>query len=142
MATRKRLPADRNSITHRVEIQDERGGVCDVYMTVGLYPLKAKEKPGELFLKSGKMGSAMRGMLDIVGLQASLLMQYGVPLQVICDKMKGVGFEPCGKTDDPDIPECKSVPDYVFRWMEKRFLERTNGRSYDTKISKEILEDK
>jgi len=130
MATRTRLPADRKSITHRVEIRDERGGVCDVYMTIGLYPTKrkGKEKPGELFLKSGKIGSSMRGMLDTLGVQTSLLLQFGVPLHTICDKMKGVQFEPSGKTDDPGIPECKSVTDYVFRWMENRFLGEANGR--------------
>ena len=136
MATRKRLPTDRTSITHRVEIQDERGGLYDIYMTVGLYPMKRKQKPGELFLKSGKIGSSMRGMLDILGVQTSLLLQYGVPLQVICDKMKGVGFEPRGKTDDPDIPECKSISDYIFRWLELRF----NG--HNTEAREEIPKGK
>ena len=121
-----------------MEIQDERGGVYDIYMTVGLYPLKHKQKPGELFLKSGKIGSSMRGMLDILGVQTSLLLQYGVPLQVVCEKMRGVSFEPSGKTDNPEIPECKSVTDYIFRWMENRFLSGIHGNN--TKAREEVSE--
>ena len=123
MAKRKRLPPNRESITHRVQIYDETGGATDGYITVGLYPIKRKRKPGEMFLKTGKVGSTMRGLLDILGIQTSLLLQYGVPLTVICKKMKDVKFEPSGKTDNPQIPTCTSLTDYVFTWLEKEFTQ-------------------
>ncbi len=121
MATRKRLPSNRDSITHRVQIYDDTGGATDVYITVGLYPMKRKRKPGEMFLKTGKVGSTMRGLLDILGIQTSLLLQYGVPLSVVCKKMKNVKFEPSGKTDNPQIPTCHSLADYIFTWLEMEF---------------------
>ena len=119
--SRKRLPTDRQSVTHRVQIRNVTGGDYDLYIIVGLYPGK-KPKPGELFLKIGKVGSTMRGMLDLLGLQTSLLLQNGVSLESICDKMEGTQFEPRGATDDPDIPECSSLADYTFRWLRLRFL--------------------
>lgn len=120
---RKRLPATRPSITHRVEIQDSVGGVHDIYLIVGLYPANGRRKtrPGELFIKVGKEGSTLRGLLDVIGIQTSLLLQTGMALREIAAKMKDVTFEPSGRTDDPSIPECSSMVDYIFRWMEKEF---------------------
>ena len=138
--TRKRLPTDRPSITHRVQITDERGGQFDIYIVVGMYPSKRanlfadalrlgyipkpgtpRPKPGEVFVKVGKIGSTMRGMLDVVGIQASLLLQNGVKLTDICTKLEGTRFEPHGPTDNTDIPDCTSIVDYMFRWLRHTF---------------------
>ena len=138
---RKRLPDKRVSVTHRVQITDERGGQFDLYITVGLYPSKRatlfaeaiakgymprpgtpRPKSGELFLKMGKVGSAMRGLLDVIGIQTSLLMQNGVPLGDVCAKLEGTMFEPHGSTDNPSIPTCTSIVDYVFHWLRETFI--------------------
>ena len=114
-AIRKRLPDTRESITHKVTIEG-----ADLYVIVGLYP--DTNMPGELFLKMGKVGSTMRGLLDILGIQTSLLLQNGVELEDLCRKMVGVSYEPKGWTSNPEIRTCSSVSDYVFKWMERRFL--------------------
>ncbi|KKN47203.1 hypothetical protein LCGC14_0665440 [marine sediment metagenome] len=113
---RKRLPDERASVTHRVVIDWS----TDLYIIVGLYP---DGQPGELFLKVGKVGSTLRGLLDILGIWTSILLQVGVPLDDLCEKMIGVSFEPKGRTNNKDIPECASIADYTFRWLRWRFLD-------------------
>jgi len=116
--SRERLPDTRESITHRVELTDPISGVHDIYLIVGLYP---DGRPGELFVKVGKEGSTIRGLLDTIGIQTSLLLQYGVSLDHICQKLQDVKFAPYGKTDNPKIPECSSITDYIFHWLDKTF---------------------
>ena len=115
-ATRHRLPDERPSVTHRVTIDYS----TDLYIIVGLYP---DGHPGELFLKGGKVGSTLRGLLDILGIWTSVLLQVGVPLDDLCQKMIGVSFEPKGRTSNPAIRDCSSIADYVFRWLKLRFLD-------------------
>jgi len=117
-AVRKHLPDNRQSITHKVVIDR----ITDLYITVGLFP--DTEQPGEVFFVVGKVGSTLRGMLDLLGIQTSLLLQYGVELPDLCDKMIGVSFAPSGMTNNPDIPVCSSLADYGFRWLKLRFVER------------------
>lgn len=119
MPRRYRLPSTRPSITHRVEIRDSFGGIHDVYLIVGLY--STSRKPGEIFIKVGKQGSTLRGLLDAIGVQTSLHLQYKVPLGQLCAKMRGMSFEPAGHTDNPEIPTCVSIVDYIFTWLEKEF---------------------
>ena len=115
MPTRKSLPAVRKSITHRVEITDPELGSTDFYIIVGL---RENGQPGELFIKMGKAGSTLRGLLDVIGIQTSLLLQYGVPLEILADKLTGQRFGPAGATDNPEISHCSSAVDYIFRWMK------------------------
>lgn len=115
---RKRLPDERPSITHKVVIDHSN----DLFIIVGLYP--DTQAPGELFLTLGKPGSTMRGMLDWVSVFASLTLQHGVDLEDLCNKFENTRFEPYGVTDNKDIPECSSIPDYVFKWLRLRFIER------------------
>ncbi len=112
---RRRLPDTRKSVTHKVEITDPSIGTFDLYMTLGLYP---RGKPGELFLKMGKVGSTVNGLLDVVGVLTSLLLQHGVSADQICTKLIGTNFVPAGTTENPDIPSCTSLTDYVFRWVQ------------------------
>lgn len=116
--TRRRLPATRKSITHRVEITDMALGVTDVYIIVGEYP---NGSPGEVFIKVGKEGSTLQGVFDAIGIQTSLLLQVGVPLPRIAEKMIGMKFVPEGKTDNPDIPQVQSIIDYIFRWLVREY---------------------
>ena len=116
---RHRLPNTRNSITHRVEICDLALGSMDAYITVGLYE---DGSPGEVFVKIGKVGSTLDGLLDTVGILLSYAFQNGLPLEDICKKLRHLKYEPCGTTDNPDIPECSSLVDYIGHWLERRFL--------------------
>ena len=112
---RRRLPDTRQSITHKVEITDPSIGSFDLYIILGLYP---NGKPGELFLKMGKVGSTVNGLLDVVGVLSSLLLQHGANIEQVCAKLAGTAFMPAGTTDNPDIPVCSSLTDYVFRWVQ------------------------
>ena len=117
-ATRQRLPDTRRSITHRVIIEGE-GGDHQLYMTVGLYD---DGRPGELFVRLGKAGSTLNGLLDVIGIELSFGLQHGVPLALYCRKLRDIAFPPAGPTSNPDIPSCVSVVDYIARWLEREYL--------------------
>ena len=117
--TRKRLPDTRRSITHKVTITDSTAGSIDVYIIVGFY---TDGSPGELFLKVGKWGSTLHGLLDVIGIETSLLLQFGIPLHQIATKLRGMKFVPEGATDNPNIASCLSLVDYIFTWLEKEYV--------------------
>ena len=119
-AHRKNLPDTRQSLTHKVEITGTDGQTYDVYLTVGLFE---DGSPGELFITVGKVGSTMRGLLDTIGKQTSLLLQFGVPLRTVCDKLSYLQFEPAGHTSNKleSLSRCSSIVDYVFRWIAEVF---------------------
>ena len=112
---RKKLPVERQAMTHKFSIAGHDG-----YITVGLYD---DGTPGEIFLVMAKEGSIISGMMDAFATSVSLALQYGVPLQVLCDKFSHTRFEPSGFTGNPDIPIAKSIMDYIFRWLDLRFGE-------------------
>lgn len=114
---RRRPPATRHSITHRVEIR-AKGGPVDVYVTVGLYQDRS---PAELFVVLGKAGEPMAGMARCWATCFSICLQMGVPIEHLVEKFKFFRFEPAGPTDNPEIPFAQSIPDYACRWMEQRF---------------------
>ncbi len=93
-------------------------GTTDVYIIVGEYP---NGSPGEVFIEVGKEGSTLQGVFDAIGILTSLLLQVGVPLPRIADKMIGMKFVPEGKTDNPNIPQVQSIIDYIFRWLSKEY---------------------
>ncbi len=111
---RRRLPAERQAVTHKFEIAGHEG-----YITVGLYP---DGQPGEIFLKMAKEGSTVSGLMDSFATAISLALQYGVPLRDLVNKFAHVRFEPSGFTANPEIPIAKSIVDYIFRWLGSRFL--------------------
>ena len=113
MTERHRLPDTRPSVTHRVRIEGQQGSVT-LYLTAGL---NESGRPLELFIRIGKAGSTMNGLLDTVGILTSYALQYGVPLADLCEKMRNVSFEPEGKTTNAEIVDCTSVIDYAFRWL-------------------------
>jgi ribonucleoside-diphosphate reductase alpha chain len=45
-----------------------------------------------------------------------------VPLRVLCEKFAHTRFEPSGWTGNPEIGFAKSIMDYIFRWIQIRFL--------------------
>ena len=111
---RRRLPDEREAITHKFEIAGHQG-----YITVGMYE---DRNPGELFIVMAKEGSTVSGLMDAFATAISLALQYGVPLKVLVDKFSHMRFEPSGFTKNPEIPMAKSVMDYIFRWLGSKFL--------------------
>ena len=81
-------------------------------MTASSYP---DDGVGEVFLKLGKQGSTLAGVMDAFSVAISISLQYGVPLEKWVEKFTNMRFEPAGVTDDPDIRIASSVMDYVFR---------------------------
>ena len=122
---RKKLPDTRNSITHKVKIiAGTSGDEFTLFIIVGLYE---DGTPGELFINMGKVGSTLNGLLDSIGILCSYALQYGVPLDALAKRMQDISFEPMGQTSNPDIPECKSVVDYIFRWIGATYGQGTSG---------------
>ena len=105
--TRKRLSKSRPSITTRFTVGGAKG-----YMTAGSYP---DDVLGEVFIKLGKQGSTLAGMMDSFSVAVSIALQHGVPLQTYVEKFTNLRFEPAGLTDDPDVRMSSSIMDYVFR---------------------------
>jgi ribonucleoside-diphosphate reductase alpha chain len=118
-AVRHRLPGERASITHKFALAGHEG-----YITVGLYK---DGTPGELFIRMAKEGSTVSGLMDSFATAVSLALQHGVPMKLLCDKFSHTRFEPSGFTGNPEIPIAKSIMDYIFRWLELRFV---TGRQY------------
>lgn len=114
LSPRRRLPATRNSVTHRFQIGEHVG-----YLTVGEYD--DTKQPGEIFLTMAKEGSTLSGLLDAFATAVSLLLQNGVPLRDLVQKFKHYRFEPAGWTGNPEVPSATSIIDYVFRWLEVRY---------------------
>jgi ribonucleoside-diphosphate reductase alpha chain len=113
-AVRHRLPEERPSLTHKFSIAGHEG-----YITVGLYP---NGQPGEIFIKMAKEGSTVSGLMDSFATAVSLSLQHGVPLKVLCEKFAHTRFEPSGWTGSEQIGFAKSIMDYIFRWLQLRFL--------------------
>ena len=113
-AKRRKLPAERNSITHKFSVGGHEG-----YLTVGKYEDGA---PGEIFIKMAKEGSTLSGIMDAFALSVSIALQYGVPLRALVDKFCNSRFEPSGYTGNPEIRYAKSVVDYIGRWLGGKFI--------------------
>jgi ribonucleoside-diphosphate reductase alpha chain len=115
---RKKMPLERESITHKFNIAGHEG-----YITAGKYE---DGTLGEIFLTDiGKEGSTLRGLLNAFATAISLGLQYGVPLETFVQKFSYMRFEPEGMTRNPEIPFAKSMPDYIMRWLASRFIEDT-----------------
>ena len=104
---RKRLPKSRPSMTTSFTV-----GGAEGYLTAGSYP---EGGLGEIFLKLGKQGSTLAGMMDAFSMAVSIALSYGVPLEKYVEKFTNLRFDPSGMTDDPDVRMAHSIMDYVFR---------------------------
>ncbi|RMG16253.1 MAG: vitamin B12-dependent ribonucleotide reductase [Deltaproteobacteria bacterium] len=117
---RRRLPDERQAITHKFSIGGHEG-----YLTVGLYE---DGTPGEIFITMSKEGSTISGLMDAFATSISMALQYGVPLEVLVDKFSHTRFEPSGFTGNKEIPIAKSITDYIFRWLALKFLSLEEAR--------------
>ena len=104
---RRRLPKSRPSRTTSFSVAGAEG-----YLTAGSYD---DGELGEVFLKLGKQGSTLAGVMDAFSVAISIALQYGVPLEAFVSKFVNMRFEPAGMTDDPDIRMSQSIMDYIFR---------------------------
>ena len=114
-ARRHKLPVERQSLTHKFQVAGHEG-----YITVGLYE---DGTPGEIFVRMAKEGSVIAGLMDSFGTAISLSLQHGVPLKLLCEKFRGTRFEPSGFTGNPEIPRSSSIMDYIFRWLDLKFIQ-------------------
>ena len=112
--TRKRLPKTRNSRTTSFSV-----GGAEGYLTAGAYDDGAL---GEVFLKLGKQGSTLAGVMDAFSVAISIALQYGVPLEAFVSKFVNMRFEPAGMTDDKDVRMAQSMMDYIFRRLALDYL--------------------
>jgi ribonucleoside-diphosphate reductase alpha chain len=113
---RRKMPRERQSITHKFSIAGHEG-----YITAGMYE---DGSVGEIFLTDiGKEGSTLRGMMNAFATSVSISLQYGVPLETLVRKFSYMRFDPEGATGNPEIPFAKSMPDYIMRWLASRFLD-------------------
>jgi ribonucleoside-diphosphate reductase alpha chain len=111
---RRRLPDDRTEVGRKFRVGEYEG-----YIHVGLFE---EGTPGDIFVDIAKEGTTLAGLMNSFMISVSLGLQYGVPLEVYVSKFAHMRFEPSGLTNDPDIRTAKSIVDYVFRWMGKKFL--------------------
>jgi ribonucleoside-diphosphate reductase alpha chain len=111
---RHRLPDERTEIGRKFRVGDYEG-----YIHVGVYD---DGSPGDVFVDIAKEGTTLAGLMNAFMIAVSLGLQYGVPLEVFVSKYSHMRFEPSGPTNDADIRIAKSIVDYMFRWLGKRFL--------------------
>ena len=111
---RRRLPDDRMEIGRKFKVGEYEG-----YIHVGLFE---DGTPGDIFVDIAKEGTTLAGLMNSFMISVSLGLQYGVPLEVYVSKFSHMRFEPSGMTNDSDIRVAKSIVDYIFRWMGKKFL--------------------
>lgn len=112
---RRRLPKRRTSQTTSFAV-----GGAEGYLTAGTYE---DGELGEIFLKFGKQGSTLAGLMDAFSIAISIALQHGVPLETYVEKFTNLRFEPAGMTDDPDVRMAQSIMDYVFRRLALDYLD-------------------
>jgi ribonucleoside-diphosphate reductase alpha chain len=109
------MPVTRSSVTHKFSLAGHEG-----YITAGKYD---DGTLGEVFLTDfGKEGSTLRGMMGAFATVLSIGIQYGVPVEVVVRKLSYMRFEPEGMTENPEIRNARSIPDYIARWLASQFL--------------------
>ncbi|MCC6809556.1 MAG: vitamin B12-dependent ribonucleotide reductase [Deltaproteobacteria bacterium] len=129
--TRRRMPDERQSITHKFSIAGHEG-----YITVGMYE---DGSPGEVFLSMSKEGTVVSGLVDSIAIAISLSLQHGVPLALLVEKYSHTRFEPSGFTGNPQIPMAKSILDYIFRWLALKFLTPTERKETELEAAKPTI---
>jgi ribonucleoside-diphosphate reductase alpha chain len=122
-ARRHKLPDERFSVTHKFKVGSHEG-----YLTVGLFK---NGMPGELFITMAKEGSTVSGLMDSFACAVSIALQHGVPLRLLVNKFAHTRFEPSGWTQNPEIGYANSIMDYIFRWLDLRFLSGEQQTLFD-----------
>ncbi len=122
---RERLSDTRKSITHKLVIryssQNGKTERLHFYITVGLFD---DGRPAELFVTVNNGNDTIAGFCKVWAIAVSLCLQSGVTVQKLVEKFSFQDFEPSGFTEGVEIKTCKSVVDYIVRWMENVFIEK------------------
>jgi ribonucleoside-diphosphate reductase alpha chain len=125
---RRRPPPERSSVTRTFRLQhSHKDGSIDtmhIYLTAGLYD---DGKLCELFIRADKTGTLASGSLDSLATMISIGIQYGIPLEAICEKLRHTRFPPNNWTGDSEFPSCSSVPDLIAQWLMARFSKKTDA---------------
>ncbi len=119
---RRKLPQERLAIAHKFSVAGHEG-----YIHVGMYE---DGTPGEIFIKMNKEGTTLSGVMDTLALSLSMNLQYGVPLDVLCEKLVRTRFEPMGMTNNKEIPIVTSIMDYMARWLALKFLTKEKAKHF------------
>lgn len=130
---RKKLPKDRDAKTHKFNIGGHEG-----FLIVGLYP---DNTPGEIFITMSKQGSTISGLMDTIAIQTSMLLQYGVPLEVIVRRFSHMRFEPSGFTGSKEVPVAKSIVDYIFRFLAAKYLDSGEMTTHEPETEENMRAD-
>lgn len=117
---RRRLPRARRSYTVSFQVGGSEGT-----LTAGAH---LDGQLGEIFLRLGKQGSTLAGLAEAFSIVTSLALQYGAPVELIFERLRGQRFEPAGLTDDHEIPEATSIMDYVARRLAADFVPTSQAR--------------
>lgn len=120
-AQRRMLSDTRESVTHKFSV-----GGHEAYLTIGLHD---DGTPGEVFIKMSKEGSTISGLMQAFCRALSLALQFGLPVRDAVVRFKDMRFEPMGHTSNPEIPEAKSIVDYVARYLELHFVTNPGNAS-------------
>lgn len=123
MSHKESLPTNRSGVTIKLEItSEETGQLQQGYITANF----VGDKLVEVFVTDfGKSGSTLEGWTQFCAILFSMGLQEGLVLDHLAEKVEGMKFEPYGKTNDPVIPECSSVPDYMMKWLRNQVKLRT-----------------
>jgi ribonucleoside-diphosphate reductase alpha chain len=115
---RERLPDTRCSITHKFAIRSTQGRIKG-FLTIGLYP---DGRPGEIFITLDSADDGFRGAARSFCTALSLCLQAGIPVDHLAKKFSYWRYEPSGFTENPDIPSCLSLTDYIGRFLTLTFV--------------------
>lgn len=86
----------------------------------------------EIFVHgAGTEGSFTRAMFDAFAILFSLALQSGADFPTLVRKFHDMKFDPQGFTGDQEIPQARSILDYIVKWLVLRFG--------DDDLRKEIL---
>jgi len=131
---RRRLPEERNSINRKFRI-----GTHDGYLNLGFYGEPDESSLGELFIVMAKQGSTVQGLLEAFVTSVSIGLQYGVPLEKFIRKFTGTQFSPSGFTGNELVPYARSIPDFIFRFLDARLqINALNERPKVESTKKEV----
>jgi len=116
---RRPMAEDRTGTTHKFEIAGHKG-----YLTINEFDDK---KPGEVFIRFGKGGSTMDGMMDAFTKLFSIALQYGIPLEHLIPAFIHTKFEPSGMTMNQTIRFTDSPVDYLVKKLDLMYCHGENS---------------
>ena len=115
---KRRLPSKRSGITVAAKVGNQQ-----IWLRTGEYP---DGRVAEIFVDMYKEGATVRSLLNMFAISVSMGLQYGVPLEKFVENFVFTKFEPAGFTDHPNVKNCNSIIDFIFRVLGMEYLGRTD----------------